>query len=165
MLNPHHMWVLKTFLGGGGWVLGIQIIFTQDFVVVLSRVHGKIRGTWNCSSKIDVKPFKSRSYNRSFPPSVYFPNSNSCATIQRINCKILDKRLENGSLTIIGNVDFCGPPHSVFPLTVQRVKPRSCHVERIFEYFEGCSTFSSQGHVYVTIDDKSRYDHIWVVNQ
>lgn len=120
--------------------------------------------------------FKGKSYSSDVPPSVYFPNSTSCAQFKDYIVKTLYERLENGSLTLIGKVGFCEPPHLVLPLTVEPTKPRLCHDERFLNLWVKDCPFSldtlkdvprlvQRGMFMSSMDDKSGYDHIYLSEQ
>jgi len=54
--------------------------------------------------------FKGTSYNSPSPSSIYLPNSSSCIDFGDFIASTLLERLENGSLSVWGEVGNCTPP-------------------------------------------------------
>ena len=117
--------------------------------------------------------FKGRYYHSDVPPAAYFPNADNCSKFSQFIADTLTERIENGSLSVIGKVGECNPPHLVLPLTVESSKPRLCHDERFLNLWIRDSPFHldtlrevprviQRNAFMVALDDKSGYDHIFL---
>ena len=87
---------------------------------------------------------------------------------------LFSQRLANGSISVWGKVGECTPPYLVMPLTVEPTKPRLCHDERFLnlwvkdspftlDYISNLPRYVGKDSFQTTIDDKSRYDHVRLV--
>jgi len=121
------------------------------------------------------KPFKGNfkgvSYKTSTPPAAYFPNASNCEKFVPFIVETLTERIKNGSISVIGKVGECDPPHLVLPITIEPSKPRLCHDERFLNLWIKDSPFQldtlkeipriiEKNSLMTSLDDKSGYDHI-----
>ena len=117
--------------------------------------------------------FKGKAYNSSFPPPTEFPNASNCADFVPFIIDTLYERKRNGSLSVVGKVGDCDPPHLILPITIEPNKPRLCHDERFLNLWIKDSPFHldtlrevpriiDQHCFMVSLDDKSGYDHIFL---
>ena len=115
--------------------------------------------------------FKGKSYDCNEPPRIVMPNSKSCLEFKDFILSSITERLQNGSISLIGHVTECEPPHLVMPLTVEPSKPRLCHDERflnlwikdmpfVLDTLKDIPRVMHQECFMTSIDDKSGYDHI-----
>ena len=115
--------------------------------------------------------FKGKCYNSKTPPSAYFPNAANCEKFGKFIAETLTTRIVNGSVSIVGKVGECQPPHIVMPITIEPSKPRMCHDERFLNLWIRDFPFTldtlkdvprviSLNSYMTSLDDKSGYDHI-----
>lgn len=83
----------------------------------------------------------------------------------------MTERICNGSISVVGKVGECTPPHLVLPITIEPNKPRLCHDERFLNLWIRDSPFHldtlndvprviARGSLMTSLDDKSGYDHV-----
>ena len=107
------------------------------------------------------------------PPAHIFLNYNVCETCSTEIAKILEDRIANGSLELLGRVGEVEPPHIVMPLIMvgNKDKIRLCHDERYLNLFMAHKPFSLeglpqiphmlyQGDYIANTDEKSAYDGV-----
>ena len=107
------------------------------------------------------------------PPAHIFLNYNVCETCSTEIAKILEDRIANGSLELLGRVGEVEPPHIVMPLIMvgNKDKMRLCHDERYLNLFMAHKPFSLeglpqiphmlyQGDYIANTDEKSAYDGV-----
>jgi hypothetical protein len=129
--------------------------------------------------KIDIyefmQPFKGNfagmHLDSAQPPAHIFLNYNVCEPYKLEIAQILEDRIANGSLELLGRVGLVPPPHIVMPLVIvgNKGKIRLCHDERYLNLFMSPNPFSleglpqiphmlSQGDLIASTDEKSAYD-------
>lgn len=117
--------------------------------------------------------FRGESFNSNTPPKKHFPNAKICEAHKEFIVYTLSERICNGSLTLLGKVGECEPPHLILPLTVEPTKPRLCHDERFLNLWIKDSPFNldtlrdvprllEKDDLMTSVDDKSGYDHIFL---
>ena len=118
--------------------------------------------------------FQGKFYDSPIPPSACFPNSKSRQEFTDFISSTISQRLANGSISVWGKVGECTPPYLVMPLTVEPTKPRLCHDERFLnlwvkdspftlDYISNLPRYVGKDSFQTTIDDKSGYDHVRLV--
>jgi len=105
------------------------------------------------------------------PPAHIFLNYKVCEPYKCEIAQILEDRIANGSLELLGRVGLVQPPHIIMPLVIveNHGKIRLCHDERYLNLFMSLNPFSLEGlpqipHMLVkgdliaSTDEKSAYD-------
>jgi len=115
--------------------------------------------------------FEGLDYNSDTPPHTVFQNATNCSEFVPFIIDTLTERICNGSISVVGKVGECTPPHLVLPITIEPYNLRLCHDERFLNLWIRDSPFHldtlndvprviERGSLMTSLDDKFCYDHV-----